>query len=211
MDRSLGGLQSHSVCFWRKRNVLLLPGVELRCKRAPARSLVTTPTTPWRFLRPVTSFRTWNALHIFLHCFTLNVQQTTIFRNVGNYSPNKIVFKSYKSWILPSICFIFVNSYATCNQRLWLDVEYEGVKNRWQICRRAIKCQLFITACGQIRKHRVAVPLLCVLVFNDVSCDGIFCLPPNGNRVPRSSASSMPFALNPHVWFARFLPCLGVT
>ena len=46
LDRNLSGLQSPSVCLWGKTNVLLLPEVEPRCVHAPARRLVTTPTSP---------------------------------------------------------------------------------------------------------------------------------------------------------------------
>lgn len=56
-------------------------------------------------------------MHFVRSCitWTLNVMQTTIFRNVGKYSPNKTVFTSYKTWILSNICCIFVKSYATRN------------------------------------------------------------------------------------------------
>jgi hypothetical protein len=71
-----------------------------------------------------------------------------------------------------------------------------------------LNCQLLIIASGQIRIHRDAVPLLCVVVFNDVSCDDIFYLPQNGNIVPRSDGSSMPFALTHTSDLRRSFPVL---
>lgn len=81
--------KNNSDCSWGKTNFLLLPVVEQRFMLAPVCSLVTTPTTPCQFPRPVAFFRTRNALRMFLHCSTLNVKQKHSFETSGSTRPTK--------------------------------------------------------------------------------------------------------------------------
>ena len=90
---------THWLRFWvsprtiliapEEKHILLLPVVETRFMLAPFLCLVTTPTTPYHFPRPVTSFPTWNTLRVFLHCSTLNVKQLHSFETSGITRPTE--------------------------------------------------------------------------------------------------------------------------